>query len=52
MIEGSGFGTNSEPDPYLVLMDPDPGGPKTPGSGSETLRKAKKKLDFYSFVTS
>jgi hypothetical protein len=52
MIEESGFGTDSEPDPYLVLMDPDPGGPKTSGSGSETLRKAKKILDFYSFVTS
>ena len=30
MMEGSGAG----PDPYLWLMDPDPGGPKTCGSGS------------------
>ncbi len=26
-----------EPEPYLVLMDQDPGGPKTCGSGSTTL---------------
>jgi hypothetical protein len=26
-----------DPDPYLVLKDPDPGGPKTYGSGSATL---------------
>jgi hypothetical protein len=26
-----------KPDPYLVLTDPDPGGPKTYGSGSATL---------------
>jgi hypothetical protein len=31
-----------EPDPYLILMDPDPGGPKTYGScgsGSTTLNR-------------
>ncbi len=26
-----------DPDPYLCLMDPNPGGPKTCGSGSPTL---------------
>jgi hypothetical protein len=26
-----------DPDPYLCLMNPDPGGPKTCGSGSPTL---------------
>jgi hypothetical protein len=26
-----------DPDPYLLLMDPYPGGPKTWGSGSPTL---------------
>jgi len=26
-----------DPDPYLVLQDPDAGGPKTYGSGSATL---------------
>jgi hypothetical protein len=30
MIEGSGSG--SDADPYLLLMDPDLGGPKTYGS--------------------
>ncbi len=32
MIEGSGSGSRA-PDPYLWLVDPDPGGPKTCGSG-------------------
>jgi hypothetical protein len=32
MIDGSG-----NPDPYFCLMDPDPGGSKTYGSGSATL---------------
>ncbi len=37
MIEGSG--SDPEPDPYLWLVDPDPGGQKTSGSGfySRTL---------------
>jgi hypothetical protein len=47
MIEGSGYGsvhhTNGDldTDPYFILMvsDPDPGGPKTYGSGSATLLK-------------
>ncbi len=30
-------GKDPEPDPYLWLMDPDPGGPTTCGSGSPTL---------------
>jgi hypothetical protein len=34
-----GYGSVSDPDPYLCLKDrdPDPGGPKTCGSGSRTL---------------
>ncbi len=35
--EGSGAGSDLDPDPYLWLMDPDPGGPKTCGSVSPTL---------------
>ncbi len=31
---------SSVPDPYLWLMDPDPGGPKTRGSGSGTMGRA------------
>ncbi len=31
---------NPDPDPYLWLVDPDPGGPKTCGSGSGTLGKS------------
>jgi hypothetical protein len=31
-----------DPDPYLALMVPDPGGPKTYGSGAATLENAKK----------
>jgi hypothetical protein len=27
-------GKDPDPDPYLLLMDPDPGGPKTCGSSS------------------
>jgi hypothetical protein len=34
-IEGSGYESGSD----LVLMDPDPGGPKTYGSVSATLKK-------------
>ena len=34
-----GKDTEPEPDPHLWLMDPDPGGPKTCGSGSPTLQK-------------
>jgi hypothetical protein len=30
-----------DPGPYLVLMDPDPGGPKTYGTGSATLLYTK-----------
>ncbi len=30
-------GKDPEPDPHLWLMNPDPGGPKTCGSGSPTL---------------
>ncbi len=36
-----------DPDPYLVLMDPDPGSPKTYGScgsGSATQKGAQRKL--------
>jgi len=29
-----------DPDPYIRLMDPDPGGPKTCGSGSGSYTKA------------
>ncbi len=32
-----------DPDPYLVLIDPDPGGPKTFGSGSTTQLENVKK---------
>jgi hypothetical protein len=46
MIEGSRYGP--DPDPYLCLMDPDPGGSKTCGSGgsgfgsgSETLENSQ-----------
>ncbi len=28
--------TDSDPDSYIVVTDPDPGGPKTYGSGSES----------------
>ncbi len=34
-------GKYSDPDPYLWLMDPDPGGTKTCGSGYHTLRERK-----------
>ncbi len=35
-------GKDPEPDPYLWLVDPDPGGPKTCGSsGSPTLAKTR-----------
>ncbi len=40
-------GKDPEPDPYLWLMDPDPGGPKTCGScgsGSPTLQPPCPKL--------
>jgi hypothetical protein len=34
-------GTDPDPDLYHVLKDPDPGGPKTYGSGSATLPDLK-----------
>jgi hypothetical protein len=34
-----------EPDPYLILTDTDPGGPKTYGSGSPTLVPRYRILD-------
>ncbi len=33
MIEGSGSDPEQDPDPYLWLMDRNPGGPKKCGSG-------------------
>ncbi len=39
-----------DPDPYLWLMKPDPGNPKTPGSGSPTLLFTQVKIQvFYLF---
>ncbi len=39
-----------DPDPYLLLLDPNPGGPKTPGSGSQTLLFTQVKIQvFYLF---
>ncbi len=41
-----------DPDPYLWLMDPDPGGPITYGSGSATLVACQLKLPFICVVVS
>jgi hypothetical protein len=39
-----------DPDPHLFLMDQDPGGPKTCGSGSPTLQKECLFPYFYSMI--
>jgi hypothetical protein len=51
MIEGSGSGSV----PYLILTDPDPGGPKTYGSATLPLKVPKCEIvdrsDFPNFYT-
>ncbi len=42
---------DSDPDPHLWLVDPDPGGPKTCGSGSGTLGREGRTARHHNFCT-